>query len=455
MGWLPGSWWRWLQRQGWIRANAALRRWAGAYTQQLCLLTDELLQAVQRGTTGPTEDGLSGSSEAIDLRWGSPRPVSLWPGNGPNCGQNPWSCITGWAELQQAIVTRWWRASGKEPGTVLITPGATAAWTLFADACLNAGDSVVLFDPCSPLFGWGVRQRGARIHWIPTWIEDGWCRFPRPVLERAMRRAKAVVLAEPVNPTGARLHAEDRGLIAWLAAAHKVLLYVDVTFDAFQAAEKPLPWGTIKGLENHLVAAGSLNWQGRWGGWRLGWITGPALVMRAVALLQQWRSALVPLACQQWANHYLLETIDEEQTLVHRRLEQQRQHAMDVLRTLGLESGDTGQGCFLWVSTASTGLNGRDWAHLLAQHHHVRVLPGELCGPSGRSMVRLCLLQPPALWQEALRRLAAFGATWKNSPTTCTTAPLDLSWRPADQRGSSTSLPQPRDAPSPQISSIS
>jgi hypothetical protein len=99
-----------------------------------------------------------------------------------------------------------------------------------------------------------------------------------------------------------------------------------------------------------------------------------------------------------------------------RRWQEQRQEAMDLFRRWGLETGDSGQGGFLWVSTASLGLSSRHCAELLARQYRLFVLAGEGCGPSGQNMIRLCLLQHAGHWQEALRRLKQFvNDRWGNN----------------------------------------
>jgi hypothetical protein len=65
----------------------------------------------------------------------------------------------------------------------------------------------------------------------------------------------------------------------------------------------------------------------------------------------------------------------------------------------------------LWASTDHLDINGGQCAELLQQQHHLLVLPGHWCGPSGQKMIRLCLLQHYNAWQEALHRLSQFTIT--------------------------------------------
>jgi aminotransferase len=221
-----------------------------------------------------------------------------------------------------------------------------------------------------------------------------------------------VVLADPVNPTGAVFHPDDREYIAWLAAAHDALVYVDQAFAELHPAGPQVRWEQIAGITSRLLVAGSLSWSHNLSGWRVGWLIAPSLLVRAGLALQQLHAALVPTPCQALAAAGLRQTDSREQLATFRRWQHQRQQALDLFQRWGLESGDSGQGGFLWVSTASLRLSGQVCAEVLAQQYRLRVLAGEVCGPSGQNMIRLCLLHQPGQWQEALRRLSQFVTDW-------------------------------------------
>jgi aspartate/methionine/tyrosine aminotransferase len=357
----------------------------------------------------------------IDLRHGAIRSVSFLP---PSHSSNALPPPGGCGELRAAVAARYTPSSGISPQHVLITSGGSGALSLALAACLDPGDRVVLFDPCSPLFVWGVRSRRARIAWVPTWVEEGWCRFPRAVLERAIRRARLLILADPVNPTGAVFHPQDREYLAWLAAAHDVLLYVDQAFAELHPQGEAANWEAIPGIRPHLLLAGSLSWSHNLRGWRVGWLIGPNVILRACQALQQLQAAVVPTPCQWLAAHCLKESRPQhERPALFQRWQKQRQQAGDLFQRWGLETGDSGQGGFLWVSTAALGLDGRQWAEVLERDYRLRVLPGELCGPSGRNMVRLGLLQHPGHWEEALNRLTRCLSEGKQRTSPCATAP--------------------------------
>ena len=116
---------------------------------------------------------------------------------------------------------------------VLITTGAAGAFHTVLDTFLNRGDRVVLFDPTSPLFPLALRARRARVRWLSSQVDDGRLRFRLDELDRALRRARLLVLAQPSNPGGGLIAPEDLEQIAWWAERHDVLVCCDESFGRF------------------------------------------------------------------------------------------------------------------------------------------------------------------------------------------------------------------------------
>ena len=112
----------------------------------------------------------------FDLNQPAPRSesgVSLGRFTAERRGNPP---AAGMAELQAAIAARSQRLGDRkvDPATeVLVTHGATGALATALDAFVNAGDRVVLFDPCSLLFSLAARSRRARSA-LGADLDRGW-----------------------------------------------------------------------------------------------------------------------------------------------------------------------------------------------------------------------------------------------------------------------------------------
>jgi aspartate/methionine/tyrosine aminotransferase len=315
-------------------------------------------------------------------------------------------------ELSRAIADRYRRLGRTvNPDTdVIATHGATAAYAAALDAFINPGERIILFDPCSPLFTLAAKARHAKVRWIPTWVEDGRCRYIAADFERAMRGAKMLVLSDPGNPAGGCLANEDLEHIAWIAGGYGVLIYLDESFSAFryfssETGERPRCLAALPGADRVTVTAGSVSQEFGQPGIRVGWLAGNRHLVRACQLTANLTAPYVPPMCQQAVARLLMEP-GVPDTLERFRAKQQ--YTLDRLRAMGLEPETPGGGYFVWVSVVGLGTDGCAFAERLLKDARVLVGPGAAFGPSGAGHVRISFATDDGRLREGLNRMAAF-----------------------------------------------
>ena len=360
---------------------------------------EEMLDAAYFPAVGP---------EVLNLNLSAPRfesSVSLGRVTADRRGNPP---AGGLPELRRAIADHYSKRDGRAVDAdreVLVTHGATAAYGAVLDAFVNPGDRVVLFDPCSPLFSLGARSRRADVRWVPTSNENGQCLYSPRVLEKAMRRAKVLVLADPANPTGACFHTEELDHIVGLAAKYDVLIFADESFGGFRP-EASRSLATLKGGEKRVLTAGSLSQGWGLGSVRVGWLAGPRHLVQACALTANLHAPYVPTLCQQIAARAIAEPPEVRDDFLEKR-----QYTIDRLRSLGLEPEWPAGGYFVWLNVAGLSPTGRVFAERLLKEQQVLVGPGCAFGPSGTHHVRISFAAEAGRLREGLTRLAAFVRT--------------------------------------------
>lgn len=414
------------------------RRLTDGGTGYLKYYSDRVLAAPVGELLDPAYSPESPGPDVIDMNLPAPR-AEAGTGVGrvaaDRRGNSP---AWGLPELRAAIADHYARRDGRtvDPDhEVFVTHGATAAFAAVLDAFVNPGDRVVLFDPCSPLFALGAKSRRASVRWVPTWAEDGRCRYPAAAFEKAVRGAKLLVLADPNNPTGACFTNEDLEHIAWIAAGYDVLIYADETFDRFRYGDRPRSLATLPGADRRTLTAGSLGAHGL-GALRTGWLAGPRHLVKACALTANLAAPFVPTVCQHAAARALAEG-DENFTPTLEQFRGKRQYAFDRLKAMGLEPDWPGGGFFLWVPVAQLGLDGRVFAERLLRERQVLVGPGCVFGPGGNGHVRVSFATDDGRLREGLARMAAFVAGLTN-PTAAAEeppveeVPADVATNPGD-----------------------
>jgi aspartate/methionine/tyrosine aminotransferase len=297
---------------------------------------------------------------------------------------------------------------------VFVTHGAAGAFHAVLDAFVNPGDRVVLFDPTSPLYALALKQRRARIRWVPATVERGQLRFRLDRLAGALHRARLVVLSDPANPTGGVLAPEDLEQIVWWADHHDALILYDEAFGRFRYEGERVPLGTLPRAGRRMLLSGSVSKGHGLTSARVGWLAGHRYLVGACAVSAGLHGCVAPL-CQMLALAALgLEEGAFDPGL--REFASRRRYAHERLTAAGFRPAWPAGGLFFWVPVGHLGLTGRAFAARLLREKRVLVAPGELFGPGGEGYVRLSYAAEDGRLREGLTRLSDFVRQRVNTP---------------------------------------
>ncbi len=297
---------------------------------------------------------------------------------------------------------------------VLVTHGASGAWGAFLDAWIDAGDSVAIFEPGSPLFRTGLEHRRAKIRSIPVWSEAGSVRFDSGQLRNALKGVKCLVMCDPVNPTGATWAAEEWEQLAFWIQKNDILVYLDASFANWRYdGVLRTPLGAFESLQNRLCIAGGLSGAEGHTSLRVGWFAGPELLREPVVAAQNLSSPFVSSAPQSLARSILdtdrYQHEERAQEYSNRRLWVSRR-----LQAMGLQPTWPGGGLWMWVELPDTIEPSRTFAQNLLDHTGVLVQPGEIFGPKCERYFRLNYTLDEGRLLEGLNRVAQYLAQLDN-----------------------------------------
>jgi aspartate/methionine/tyrosine aminotransferase len=402
---------RLLVRTGLARYARAARRLSDGGAAYLHHFSDRVLAAPHREAAALAARFGPHGPDVIDLSLGAPR-FDLLPSGSTKLPADlrGWPPPAGLPELRGAVAERLLcdhNLPVSPVDEVLITAGAAGAFNVALDALVNRGDRVVLFDPCSPLYRLALKQRAARIRWIPTQTEEGRLRFRLDHLERALGGAKLIVVNSPSNPTGGAIAPEDLEQIAWWADRRDVLIFSDEVFARYCYEGDPQSIGALPRARKRTLTAGSVSKGHGLASARVGWLAGPRPLVGVCTLTAGLQAALVPTLCQQLAVQALRQDSSAFAS-VRAGFEARRRYVFDRLQGIGLKPLWPAGGFFFWIPVPIGHRRGKAFAEALLRGKKVLLTPGEHFGPSGSAFVRLSYAAEDGRLREGLGRLAGF-----------------------------------------------
>ena len=314
-------------------------------------------------------------------------------------------------EMLSAVCSYYKRRFG-----VKITPDQVASCNGSQEGCghigmvlCDEGDTVLLPNPCYPVFIAGAKLAGAEPWYYPLVKEHDFLPYVAGIPEEVARRAKYMIVSLPANPVGSvgtpALYEE---LVAF-AKKYDILLihdnaYSDIIFDG---AEGHSLFNT-PGAMDVGVEFFSLSKSFDVTGARISFLVGRPDVVAAFRRLRGQIDFGMFLPIQKAAVAALTGPLDmvREQCGVY----QQRRDALcGGLRAIGWDVPDSHGSMFVWAPIPAKYASSMDFCMDLVEKSGVLCTPGSSFGPAGEGYVRFALTMPAERIARAVAAIADSG----------------------------------------------
>ena len=401
---------------GAIRTAQRLDRIQPFYVMEIAKAADALART-------PACDPVQGGEPMINLYIGEPdftaAPAVLAAAQA--ClqrGQTQYTHALGLFALRQRIAA--WYASHfgvtVEPERILVTAGASAALQLITLALFEAGDDVLMPDPCYPCNRHFVAATGATPRLLAATPETRWQLSAAAVAEHWGPSTRGVLLASPSNPTGTSIAREEMAAIADVVRARGGVTIVDEIYLGL-SFEEQFGHSALQ-LGDDIISVNSFSKYFGMTGWRLGWLVLPPALVAPIERLAQ----NLYICASAVAQHAALACFEPESLAEYERrraeLRRRRDYVVGALEDLGLPVPVVPDGAFYaWFdcsryidhsTAAGPGARADSWQFCfdMMQRAHVALTPGRDFGPAHASQyVRLSFASSMDQLQTGVRRL--------------------------------------------------
>lgn len=317
-------------------------------------------------------------------------------------------------ELKQAVCDYYERrfgVSGITPSMVQSCNGTQEGVGHLGLALLDPGDTILVPDPCYPVFEAGAKIADAKLEYYPLVAEHNYLPYVAGIDPEVADRAKYMIVSLPANPVGSVGTPEVYEEIIAFAREHDLLIvhdnaYSDIVFDGEPGGSFLQYPGALEVGVEFFSLSKSFNVTGA----RIGFLVGREDMVSAFAKLRGQIDFGMFFPIQKAAIACLNGPRDEVEA--QRLKYQERRDALcDGLEGLGWERPNAHGSMFVWAKLPGGRTDSMAFCEELMEKAGVVVTPGASFGPSGEGHVRMALVLPPdqiALAVEAIREAGLY-----------------------------------------------
>lgn len=161
--------------------------------------------------------------------------------------------------------------------------GTKTALAMLPAAFINPGDVTLMTVPGYPVAGTHTKYYGGEVHRLPLLAANDYYPDLDSIPADILRRAKLLVINYPNSPTGRVATVDFFKKVIDFAMKNEIVVVQDAAHVMFSYESRPFSFLEVPGAREVGVEVHSLSKGWNMIGWRLGWVCGNELIVRAFA----------------------------------------------------------------------------------------------------------------------------------------------------------------------------
>ncbi len=360
-------------------------------------------------------DILDNMTDAISLGIGEPDFVTPWHIREAGVysleqGYTKYTSNAGLSRLRAAISEYLDRRFGLryDPnGQIFVTVGGSEAIDLCIRSVLNAGDEVIIPVPSFVCYGPLVTMANGVPVYVETKAENEFKLTADELRAAITPSTKLVVLPFPNNPTGGIMEREDLEAIAEVLKDTDIMVLSDEIYAELTYGQKHVSPANLPELYDRTLVVNGFSKAYAMTGWRLGYVCGPAPLLKQMLKIHQYGIMSAPTTSQ-YAAVEALKNGDGDIEMMRDSYDRRRRLLLKGLRDLGLECFEPRGAFYMFPSIKSSGLSSDEFCTRFLREEKVAVIPGTAFGEGGEGFVRICYASSVQNIETALERMDGF-----------------------------------------------
>ena len=271
---------------------------------------------------------------------------------------------------------------------MLVTIGGSEAIDIAMRAMLDPGDEVIIPQPSYVSYlPCAVLANGTPV--IIDLKAENEFRLTAEELEAAItENSKILILPFPNNPTGAIMERKDLEAIAEVIEKHDLFVISDEIYSELNYNGEHVSIVCLPGMKERTILINGFSKAFAMTGWRLGYATGPAAIIRQMTKIHQFAIMCAPTTSQ-YAAVEALKNGEEDVLTMREAYNQRRRYLMHAFKEMGLECFEPFGAFYVFPCIKEFGMTSEEFATRLLQEEKVAVVPGTAFGDCGEGFLRI------------------------------------------------------------------
>ncbi|MEE2997250.1 MAG: LL-diaminopimelate aminotransferase [Pseudomonadota bacterium] len=292
----------------------------------------------------------------------------------------------------------------------IVTLGSKEGFANLAQAVSAPGDVILVPNPSYPIHAYGFIIAGSALRHVPVGSEMGFMSELERAVQYSVPPPLALVLNFPANPTAMVVDLEFYERVVAFCRKHDIIIISDLAYGEIYFSDNPPPSILqVPGARDIAVEFTSLSKTYSMPGWRMGFATGNAKIIAALARIKSYLDygAFTPIqVAATAAMNGPQDCVDEVRNIYRRR----RDVMVDAFGKAGWKVPPPAATMFAWapIPEPFVQLGSLEFSKLLLAEAQVAVSPGLGFGEYGDGFVRISLVENRQRIRQAARNLKQF-----------------------------------------------
>jgi aspartate aminotransferase len=310
----------------------------------------------------------------------------------------------------EAIANKMQRDNGitVNPKTdIIITPGAKWAIYLALGAVTNPGDEIIYLEPVWVSYPPMITLTGGTPVPVSLPSQDNFAITAEALRARVTPKTKAIMVNSPCNPTGRVLTDAEVQAVVQVATENDLYVIADEIYEylVFDGRTNP-SLAAQPGMAERTITINGLSKAYAMTGWRLGWIAGPAEILK---LANKMNSQTVSSAAT-FTMHATIAALNGPQDEVFKMrdsYQQRRDFMVTALNEIkGVHCRNIEGAFYLFPSFPGSSKNSVELADALLDKAGIAGTPGIGFGDAGEGHIRFSIATAMSDLERSVERLA-------------------------------------------------